>query len=400
MTSTLLKALLVLLLIVPCWGQAGKHPKVTVKNQIDPKLLKAAKTGDPAAQSDLGIIYYEGKKAPQSDKKALMWFNKAAAQGGIIANFSLRFIEIFPGGMSEHKDIIPKLKPAAEQGNTFAQILMPVMDFYKPLTKPMDILLEIPKAADEGNPIAQIVLEFMEILPKDMTKNSQEAPLELLKAAVLGNPLAQFATTGMSIFSAGSPTNDIEAMAKLRKAAENDNIAAQTLLLIMYTNGFGAKQSDEQAAALCQKIIQQSSPFTQSAMGILYASGIKIHSACEQPASWCDKSISVRKDHYNQGVLGRCMLWKKDFATSQEASTKANAIAPKVYAWAINLGHAYLLQGDQKNAHAWYEKAMALAKYSWTVKATLEDFDLFIKQGWQVEASKIEQAWLKTVVVH
>jgi tetratricopeptide (TPR) repeat protein len=64
-------------------------------------------------------------------------------------------------------------------------------------------------------------------------------------------------------------------------------------------------------------------------------------------------------------------------------------LAPDNFAWNLNLGHAYLLQGDRETAHGWYEKTIPLIPDESSLETgPLADFDLFIERGWQVEASQ------------
>src|SRR5208283_394967 len=47
--------------------------------------LKAAEQGDAEAQSNLGLMYVNGRGVPRDYVSALMWFNLAAAKGDQIA---------------------------------------------------------------------------------------------------------------------------------------------------------------------------------------------------------------------------------------------------------------------------------------------------------------------------
>jgi tetratricopeptide (TPR) repeat protein len=60
------------------------------------------------------------------------------------------------------------------------------------------------------------------------------------------------------------------------------------------------------------------------------------------------------------------------------------------------LGHTYLLQGDVGTARECYEKAMPAIFTERTFGfGFVADFEFFIKQGWQVEASQEALAWLR-----
>ncbi len=50
---------------------------------------KAAETGDPAAQNDLGVMYQKGVGVTQDYAEAMKWYRKAATQGFADAQFNL-----------------------------------------------------------------------------------------------------------------------------------------------------------------------------------------------------------------------------------------------------------------------------------------------------------------------
>ena len=51
----------------------------------------AAEQGNAYAQSRLGVMYYNGQGVPQDDGEAVKWFRKAAALLGLIFAFFLLF---------------------------------------------------------------------------------------------------------------------------------------------------------------------------------------------------------------------------------------------------------------------------------------------------------------------
>src|SRR3954463_14329838 len=53
------------------------------------KWQQLAKKGDPAAQTNLGYLYYEGKGVEQNYGEALKWYNVAVLQGYPDALFNL-----------------------------------------------------------------------------------------------------------------------------------------------------------------------------------------------------------------------------------------------------------------------------------------------------------------------
>ena len=79
-----------------------------------------------------------------------------------------------------------------------------------------------------------------------------------------------------------------------------------------------------------------------------------------------------------------------------QPAQKARELDPESYAWAVNLGHVYLLQGDRQTARKYYEKAVSLIPDEDEFqRGPVADFELFIKRRWQVEASQAELSWMK-----
>lgn len=65
------------------------------------------------------------------------------------------------------------------------------------------------------------------------------------------------------------------------------------------------------------------------------------------------------------------------------------AVEPKNYAVLVNLGHTYFLTGDPTTADTYYRKTIPEIKDEKTLKeGPLEDYRIFVKNGWFPEASK------------
>ncbi len=95
------------------------------------------------------------------------------------------------------------------------------------------------------------------------------------------------------------------------------------------------------------------------------------------------------------GNLGWYLMLQGKFKEAREACQKAYQLAPENFAWSMNLGHAYLLTGDPEIARTYYEKALALITSENEFETgPAADFGLFIENGWQVETSRQELAWM------
>jgi tetratricopeptide (TPR) repeat protein len=70
---------------------------------------------------------------------------------------------------------------------------------------------------------------------------------------------------------------------------------------------------------------------------------------------------------------------------------------PGSVAAAINLGHFYLLAGDKTQAQPWYQKALDYISNDEDLKTgPIDDFDLFIHQGWAVAGALASKEWMQT----
>ena len=87
-----------------------------------------ANDGDPAAQYNLGLIYYQGIKnagISQNYKQALYWYIKSAEQGYAAAQNDLSTMYLKGEGISQdYKQTIYWATKAAEQGFAQAQAIL------------------------------------------------------------------------------------------------------------------------------------------------------------------------------------------------------------------------------------------------------------------------------------
>jgi CHAT domain-containing protein/tetratricopeptide (TPR) repeat protein len=66
------------------------------------------------------------------------------------------------------------------------------------------------------------------------------------------------------------------------------------------------------------------------------------------------------------------------------------------YAALVNLGHTYLLQGETSTAQTYYKKTLTnISTKSELNNGPIDDLNLFIKNGWQVQASTQAKAWFE-----
>ena len=96
------------------------------------------------------------------------------------------------------------------------------------------------------------------------------------------------------------------------------------------------------------------------------------------------------------GVLGWILIREGRFDEARTLTQKANELDPGAFAWAINLGHLYLLAGDEETARRYYLKGLdRIETEQQFEEGPVADFKLFIEKGWHVEGMQQELGWIK-----
>ncbi|KXB91036.1 tetratricopeptide repeat protein [Megasphaera hutchinsoni] len=91
------------------------------------KAAEAAAQGDAKAQTFLGKCYQYGQGVAQDDKKAIEWYQKAAAQGDADAQTHLGLCyQVGKGVAQDDKKAVEWYQKAAAQGDASAQTLLGV----------------------------------------------------------------------------------------------------------------------------------------------------------------------------------------------------------------------------------------------------------------------------------
>lgn len=86
------------------------------------RLLKPlAEKGDPNAQYNLAILYYEGRGVPRNYAEAAKWYRKAADQGDVSAQYNLgNMYKDGQGVPQDYAEAVKWFRKAAEQGDAKA----------------------------------------------------------------------------------------------------------------------------------------------------------------------------------------------------------------------------------------------------------------------------------------
>ena len=120
-----LLALTFLLLASPAWAGFDEGMAAVLRGDYAAALrefLPLAQQGDAGAQTNLGVMYHNGRGVPQDYAEAMKWFRLAAAQGHALAQHNLGFM--YTNGQGVPQDYAETMKwyrLAAAQGRAEAQ---------------------------------------------------------------------------------------------------------------------------------------------------------------------------------------------------------------------------------------------------------------------------------------
>jgi len=213
-------------------------------------IEKSAKTGDPAAQFQMGEIYSERYS---NNKDADEWYKRAAEHGYAPAQAELGK-RLFEGnGVAKNgSEAAGWLKKAAEQGNADGHYgLGNCYRFGVGVEKDTEkAVYWLSKAADAGIPRAQSDLGLFYLYGEGVAKDQSKAAALFRKAALKEDAAAQFNIGQCYFHGEGVPKDDTEAARWWRKASEQGDPAAQIELGDLYSKGQGVAKDEIEAYSL------------------------------------------------------------------------------------------------------------------------------------------------------
>lgn len=284
----------------PAIGNIGKKGGIEPSNMSSERkalswLEKAAAQGDAKAQFNLGAMYDAGQIVPQNDAEALKWYQKAATQGDAKAQFNLGVM--YSTGRSVAVDNLEAIRwytKAAEQGHVGAQFNLGVL-------------------YDRGDGILQHAGDTLKVaqhgqaditLPTTTEKMSQESEAVkwYQKAAEQGHALAQFNLGVMYSLGRGVPQDDTKAAHWYEKAAQQDDLDAQVNLGSLYAMGQGVSQNDAEAIKWYCRAATKGHTDAQFNLGMMYSvkRGVPQDNA-RAVATFCQTSVPpVVKTHTDE----------------------------------------------------------------------------------------------------
>lgn len=143
-------------------------------------LRRAAEGGDPAAQTQLGLAYRNGKGVPQDLTEAVKWYGRAAEKNYAEAQAYLGFMYMTGRGVRRNDVEAAKWhRKAAEQGNALGQYNLGLMYLHGRggvETSKVQAYVWLKLAAEQNNGSAQVQLTT---LGQQMSKAEQQEAQKL-----------------------------------------------------------------------------------------------------------------------------------------------------------------------------------------------------------------------------
>jgi TPR repeat protein len=212
---------------------------------------KAAKNGDPQANTLIGRIYEEGYGVPKDEKLAAQWYAKGAELGDVEAVFALGVLAAQGRGLTKDDAAAARyFDAAAAKGHTLAAYNLALM-FLKGSGKPENpyrafVLMRY--AAENGVVAAQYDLGTLYTTGTGTDPNAFEAAKWIGKAAIAGNLDATVEYAVLLFKGHGVPPDQKRGAALFRTAAEKGVPVAQNRLARCYSHGAGVQKNLDEAA--------------------------------------------------------------------------------------------------------------------------------------------------------
>ena len=268
------------------------------------ELLKKARSGDAAAQNELGDCYKYGDGVGQDVTEAKNWYEKAAEQGVVEAQRNLGFYYIFGYEEGKEEKGLEYFLKAASQGDAEAQHT--IGKFFKEGTivsqNDKSAFYWYSKAADQGYANAQYELGESYYFGSGVEQNYEEAIKWFLKAAEQDQVDAQLAL-GYCYYLGNGVAEDYEEAAEwFHKAAEQGLAEARYLYGDCFFEGEGVEQDYSEAVYWYREAAEQGYPQAQNDLGGCYLNGTGVEEDHAEAIVWFRKAAE-------QGVAeSQCLL--------------------------------------------------------------------------------------------
>ncbi len=341
------------------WGQEAQRGQSHIALQLK------ADAGDPEAQLQLGLNYYNGTNAAKDYAKAVYWFRKSAEQDNVNALSWLGSCYYSGEGVDrDYSQAIYWDRKAAERGNMYAQNRMGIY-YYDAKGVEKDYAKAAywyRKAGEQGHTNASRMLGVCYYYGYGIEQDFVKAVEWFRKSAEAGSSDAQ-SWLGACYQEGNGGTKDLqEAVKWYRKSADQGNVYGLTNLAQCYYNGTGIAKDQAEAFYLFKKAADKGHAMAQSWLGYMYYNGRGVSKDYAQAFSWDRKAA----DQGNASSQYRMGIYYRDGEGTAKNSVEAvkwfrkSAEAGNVDAQ-CSLGYLYEtgngVTKDISEAVKWYRKS-------------------------------------------
>jgi TPR repeat protein len=239
---------------------------------------KAAQQGSLDAETDIALLYANGKGVPRDSAQAVVWFRRAAEDGDPSAQYNLALMYERGEGLSrDYHEAVRWFTAAADQNLIPPLLALAEISIQPPSpTLPTDVNKAVEyyqRAASLGSAAAEVALGT--IFSKGMQGKVDYAQAAgwYTKAAEQGEPDGQFAIGVSYALGHGVPVDYAQARRWLAAGADQGQVEAQYDLAIICEQGNGAPPDREQAAHYYQMAADQGMAKAQYRYGLMLAKG-------------------------------------------------------------------------------------------------------------------------------
>ena len=262
-------------------------------------LEKSAGKGDAEAQFSLAKSY----RAKGEEVKAIDWFQKAASQGHVDAQYEFGTALagenpeamylmglMYRDGKGVDKDrnqAVDWLKKAAKAGNRKAADV---------LAGQFDIRIDLPKAqktaAAPERSVGKESADFNEIKKRAFSGDA-EAKFELAKRYRDGNGTEKSEPLALKWFQRAARQGHVEAQFAFAEALKKENPEALYLMGLMYRTGDGVEKDPGLALDWLKKAADKGHPEAMYTIGTVYRTGDGVAANPALAAKWLKKAANA-----------------------------------------------------------------------------------------------------------
>ena len=291
-------------------------------------LQSLADYGNPTTQFNLGILcIYNYDGLPEDLKKPEEWFQKAANQGHVPAQYYLaRTYEEGLGGVT------PDLEKAVEWYTKAAKRGEPD----GPKARSLGEAFMRAKRATPGYAPAQSRLAKMYREGKGVNRDLPKAFGLHHQAAVQGHAASQFVLGVMYAYGEVGDPDFQEAVQWYQKAADQGYAPAQNNLALLYLEGKGVPQNPEKTLRLAFEAAQQGQALAQALLGLAFAQGLYGVGKVDADAYYWYSLAARNPADLNQAVnpnLATEVLTRREEVGKRLTEEQRNEIQQQVADW-------------------------------------------------------------------